>query len=293
MKTSNKILLAAMGTMLLLGTSFMLAARLSLVPNGEAIKGNDNTENVQRQVEEFSEIRINGPFQVKIEKGPPKIDIRAESNIIPNIITKVKGMELSVEIAEGTVLFPEQDIQIQINTPELELIRSLASKSILANGPFKSEQMKIIALGSGNIFLNSDSEELTVKNNGTSRIELKGKTQKAKLEINGTGDIEAYDLMAKTARTSINGSADMKLHIIDQLKAEINGMGTIYLKGKPKLQFNRNGVGKVKYVDYEPGEETQWEEEESDQEQKESEANAGETAGEPSEQDEAAGEPDK
>ena len=66
------------------------------------------------------------------------------------------------------------------------------------------------------------------------------------IEINGSGDVKAYDLLSDESSIEINGSGDVKVNVSYALEVEINGSGDVYYKGNVKeISSEINGSGKL------------------------------------------------
>jgi hypothetical protein len=86
-----------------------------------------------------------------------------------------------------------------------------------------------------------------VKVNGSGTIEVIGKTNtnKCLIDINGSGDINFFNNLTKSASCNINGSGSISASVQDSLDVKINGSGNVSYLGDPKIKSNISGSGKV------------------------------------------------
>ena len=89
-------------------------------------------------------------------------------------------------------------------------------------------------------------ESLRVGVNGASNITLAGAAKRADLTINGAADIKGFDLIAETARATINGAGGCEITATGTLDAEINGVGKIVYSGGPAVSKRVHGLGEVR-----------------------------------------------
>jgi len=76
-----------------------------------------------------------------------------------------------------------------------------------------------------------DSFSIDIK--GNANITVKGKVTAFDIKIDGTGDIDALRLSAKTSYISLLGSGFVKVNVQEYLNVNIDGMGTVLYDGDP------------------------------------------------------------
>jgi len=87
---------------------------------------------------------------------------------------------------------------------------------------------------------------LDIALNGACTLTLRGAAEEAALELNGAAAISAYELLAKSAAVTINGTGNCRITASDTLKAVVNGLGSITYDGEPVVSQSINGLGAVK-----------------------------------------------
>ena len=79
-----------------------------------------------------------------------------------------------------------------------------------------------------------------------------GATEELDIKINGTANVEALELAAKSVDIKVNGAGDIRVYALDKLKVKINGAGNVEYKGKPTdIQQKINGAGDVSEIEEE------------------------------------------
>ena len=74
--------------------------------------------------------------------------------------------------------------------------------------------------------------------NGSGDVMLRGpiRTESLTLHINGSGDIDTYQLHCLHVNATINGSGDIDCYASESINASINGSGDVDCSGHPKIQ---------------------------------------------------------
>ena len=86
---------------------------------------------------------------------------------------------------------------------------------------------------------------MIVEMEGTGDIELVGRTENLSVDIEGMGDLNAYDLQAEIATVIANDMGSAEVRVQRTLDATITDLGDIYYKGTPVIDSNISGSGKL------------------------------------------------
>ena len=95
--------------------------------------------------------------------------------------------------------------------------------------------------------MTTDANELQVDINGAGNATLVGRTKSLIATVDGSGNLNAFDLPADAARLDISGSGDAEVTISgNDLDVEISGAGSVYYKGTPSnIQSRISGAGEL------------------------------------------------
>ena len=94
-----------------------------------------------------------------------------------------------------------------------------------------------------------DTSDIDTKISGFGSINLSGSKKSHNIEISGSGDANAFELITKKTSVNINGSGDCKVNASENLDGKISGSGDVEYKGDPKVNFRGSGSGTLKSVD--------------------------------------------
>ncbi|WP_304350820.1 GIN domain-containing protein [Comamonas testosteroni] len=91
-----------------------------------------------------------------------------------------------------------------------------------------------------------DEIELEITGSGT--IRASGEVIRLNVDISGSGDVKAKELLASIAELRVSGSGDIKAQATQSLSARVSGSGDIKVWGNPAKRDTRvSGSGEIKF----------------------------------------------
>lgn len=110
-----------------------------------------------------------------------------------------------------------------------------------------SDLRKLEVTGSGDVDASKlDGDRLSVSDTGSGDIHLAGQVGDLAVTIDGSGELDATKLKAKRAKITVNGSGDAAVNVSDELDAKITGSGDISYIGSPTVTSDVSGSGSIK-----------------------------------------------
>jgi hypothetical protein len=235
-----------------------------------------------RELPEFEaiEVHISGEVQGQIGK-PTALEIAGDDNILPLVKTEVTDGRLAIRADRA--FKSEHALEITVTVADLKAaeisssgdlhIRGLDNESfglvVHGSGDLcaagKTEQLSVAVHGSGDmaasdlqagaasviIHGSGDAEvqvlgQLDAVIHGSGDLRAAGKAERLSASIHGSGDLAAYDLEAREASVSVNGSGDAKVNVTESLNVVIHGSGDVHYRGQPQVRQVVSGKGEVK-----------------------------------------------
>lgn len=195
--------------------------------DSEAINGSGNVITESRVVSGFDQVVVLGFGTLEIDvSGTESLEIEAEDNLLQYLLTEVKGTRLELSSEENVNLRPTEPVVYRITAAELSEIEILGSADVTTNG------------------IESEAFRLTI--NGAGDVELTGAVTDLDVVVNGSGDLDATDLIASGAEVSINGSGSAVVNATTSLDVAIAGSGSVAYIGDPQqLATSITGAGKI------------------------------------------------
>ncbi|MFC4231164.1 head GIN domain-containing protein [Parasediminibacterium paludis] len=213
------------------------------------IEGNGNLTKNVRTVDNFTSIGSGGSWDVIISYGTDKeVTIEADENLIPYIITEVKGGKLNIRTENYVNLKSKNKIKIYVSLTEITGISLAGSGNITGVGNFTNDDKTTFSVaGSGNINLDFKGiQKVGISIAGSGNVILKGKTEALGVSISGSGDAICKDLVADDVKVSIAGSGSAKVNASNGLKVSVVGSGDVFYTGTvTNISKSIAGSGKV------------------------------------------------
>ena len=198
-----------------------------LNPNCKTGKGEIITQ--VRKTDAFDQVVVEGSCNVHIlYDSIISVKVKDYQNIVDFMETNMIHNKLTISYKKFSCVTNSKS-EVFITLPHLKSLSVEGSGDIDVSGKFKEKQISAVISGSGDIkFIKSDTINFL------------------NAEINGSGNIIASEMPALSCQASINGSGDIRVNAIENLKANISGSGSILYKGKSQLDSKINGSGEIK-----------------------------------------------
>lgn len=210
----------------------------------EEITGNGILEKGNYTVDEFSEIEVNGQYNlILIQDTTWEVQVEAESNLFEFIDVYKQGNILFVETEDGFLFDLNEDIIVKVHHAGLSSVSHSDEGDI--KGFNEKEQMHLFLSGTNNVDVELYCSELDLSVSGDSELKLQGRADDAHITISKTAYLFAENLLIKNCWNTISGTGTEYINVSDNLHATISGTGQIYYLGNPLVYKNITGTGSV------------------------------------------------
>jgi hypothetical protein len=211
--------------------------------------GSGNIKKETRTLGEITGVISNGSADVTITEGTSdQIEIEADDDLLPSIVTRLSGGKLIIETARDikpTVF----RVRLQIKKATTFIVNG--SGNIKANGNFTGDNVHLGITGSGDIVFKSVSaQNIKIEIAGAGNITAEGKTEKIFAEIAGSGNVNCLGMESNASKVEVAGSGDVAISAEKALYVSITGSGDVSYRGNPTdLSTSVTGSGKIKRID--------------------------------------------
>jgi hypothetical protein len=227
---------------------FVLCSTPFFAQNKEKNRDGDASE--QREVRDFTRISTELAADIYIRQADTfSFVAKASEEALERMETRVKDGKLWITKPANWRFWNElEKVRIYITVPSLDDLIFSGAGNVYLKGHWKGDKMRIKLEGAYNLTaLDVEIEDLKVQLDGVGNIDIGGKAPKAQLTLNGTGSIDAYDLTIQNARCAVNGVGKLECNVVEELIADVSGMGSVRYRGEPKnVRSSVSGLGKVK-----------------------------------------------
>ena len=235
------------GIALLIIFSFACSLTSSLPAQTGTIMGSGDVATEERQLSNVDSVTLSMQGDLTIEIGDQeKIVIEAETNLLPYILTDVRGGSLEVHTRSGKDLQNTRPIHYYLTVKGLEGLRISSSGNITA--PQLNAQrfsVQVSSSGETNIAaLNADQLDVTISSSGNVTIGG-GEVAQQDITISSSGNLYAQDMVSQDANVRITSSGEAYVRVVNTLDVRTTSSGNVYYYGNPQVNVTNTSSGQV------------------------------------------------
>lgn len=173
----------------------------------------------------FTGLEIRSVIEVELAIGKTtKVELKGPADWLPRITTTVDHGVLVVDMPGKYKKIPK--LAITITTPSLTALTVSGVGNVHATG-----------LG---------GTTLAVDVSGTGQLELDGAVDAMTMDLSGSAQVDAKDLVTRATTLTISGTGSVDVHATKQIDIDISGVGSVTVYGKPaKVSKHVTGTGSI------------------------------------------------
>lgn len=200
-----------------------------------------------RQVKNFHEIEISGAFNVTLTQGSlEKLVIKADDDILPKIITEVKGGTLIIKFRNNTTINNSGKMNVELTFINLDGIDLSGAVRLSGTHPLKFTHLEIEGSGATNIKLDLTANKLDCDLSGASDIKLSGNVPEFFAELSGASNLDAEELKTRVCSLESSGASKARVNVSEMLSVEGSGASHVSYTGNPaSIDSNMSGASKL------------------------------------------------
>jgi len=208
--------------------------------------GSDKLVHQTRPVSGVHALDLRGPIDVVLKQGDAgRVTVHTDDNIADLIETPVVDGVLHVNIRTHASFKVKHPIGVTVEVPHLDAIKMQGSGDLNCS-QFDSDLLEITVIGSGDARFDAlHVGTLAVLVQGSGDVSLSGNAPQQGYVIEGSGDIDADELIGRNVAIRIAGSGDAKLMASETLSVEIAGSGDVSYRGDAVLKKTVHGSGDI------------------------------------------------
>jgi hypothetical protein len=192
-------------------------------------EGSGVVVNETRQVSDFSEVMFTGIGTLYITQGEDELlEIEAEDNIIPHIVTRVRGDQLEISFDSEsweTLIRPTEPIRYFLS------VRSIDEMNLSGLGDVELEDIQ--------------GERLVLTLSGAGRVTASGEVREQEINVTGAGSYDGADLRTERTDVNLSGAGSATVWASEFLDVNISGLGNVRYYGDPEVRETVSGLGNL------------------------------------------------
>jgi formylmethanofuran dehydrogenase subunit C len=231
---------------LLLITALIVATSCADAQFRRTIYGNGEVTKESRKTVSFNSIRVSTGINVYLTQGDQEsITVEADANLQEYIITEIKGGVLSVYTDAN--IRKSAAKKVHVTMKNIESIKTSSAGDVEGLTPISADILELATSSAGDINIEVKAREINASTSSSGDITLRGTADKFTGETSSAGDIKASGLTVKEAYLSASSAGDIKITVLERLKARASSAGDIYYMGNPKyVDVQSSSAGSVR-----------------------------------------------
>ena len=206
------------------------------VPSGDGIS------DIQfRTTEGFHSVELLTGGAVTLRSGTEvALRVEADRNLIDNLKTEVRDSVLRIYF-DREVNYRLTPL-IRVDVPGvLRRIRVVGGGLVSETNARNALQSEFRVEGTGSIQVQTGSiSQTTAQVVGLGAVNLVGQTDQLNVQVDGSGEVQALSLPARSAQAVVNGSGQVYVAASDSLVAAVYGSGKVFYSGSPRIRSLNN-----------------------------------------------------
>lgn len=203
-----------------------------------------------RVVKNFTKVEISGGFDVTLTQGnAEKLIVEAEDEILPKIITEVKGSTLVISLEKNTSIQNKTNLKINLTFVNLDMIDLSGAVKITGTNAMKFSNLEIEGSGATEINLNLSATRLDCDMSGASKITLTGNSPEFDIDLSGASNLDAEEFKTKSCKIESSGASKARIFATDSFEVSGSGASSIYYAGNPaSVKSDLSGASKLRKI---------------------------------------------
>ena len=166
---------------------------------------------------DFNRIVVSGIYNVRIRSGAD-YDVRVAGRI-PAL------RRAHFEVANNTLFVTHKKRRQGLNGQKRPLLAYISVPDL--------HEVRVSGVVEG-LVENVDAKNFTLDVGGVGDLKVTGRCDHLRTRLSGVGELNARDLICKTADVSVSGVGDASIHATQSLDAHVSGIGDLNCYGSPK-----------------------------------------------------------
>lgn len=235
-------------TLSLTSLLMLLTTLFTFAQSGEVSRAKPVTQ--QRSVGSFDRITVQNAIQVFITPGDPhQIELTSEADQLNEVITRVKGNELTIEVPKGKLLYDtyknakgqttrdSKPISVTLHVNTLRAIHLETACSLTIDTPVDVDQLTVVLRTASTLTTSLSLQTLWLSLDAASRANLSGSVSgEATLTLEGASRLQADALRLTNATIALSGSSQADVQVRETLRATADGVSRLTYSGNPTVQ---------------------------------------------------------
>jgi len=210
-----------------------------------ALQGRGNMVAREFSVANFTEINIDGEFQVVYRQSTThNVRVHMQENLF-EILQVESNDGLRISTTRPTRTDRGYTPRVYIYAPVLEAVNLAGAINASEWDTVHGAQFSVSVAGAATADMSLEVESVEIHVAGAGRFILNGNADSANITLTGAGNVEAENLQTKNAQVVISGAGNVDIAASETLNVTISGTGRVRYVGNPQVNRTIAGFGTV------------------------------------------------
>jgi hypothetical protein len=204
----------------------------------ETIYGSGNVVSDEREIENFTELKVSSGIDVIIRQGKEiSLELEADDNLHEAIITRV--VDNTLKIYTDKNIRRARSKKVYLVYTDLNSIRISSAGDVKGENTLEADHLDIDLSSAGDLDLDIEAEKVTCDISSSGDARLSGKADMLVASLSSAGDLYAYDLRTRKADVSCSSAGDARVYASEEFNLRSSSAGSIYYKGDGQVINSR------------------------------------------------------
>lgn len=205
----------------------------------------DNWISKEYSISNFSSIYLEGGYKVYLSQGDKaSLTVKTTNEDMFDVLEVSSwGDELSLVMNRDYLSY--RRIRLYITVKDLDQLKAEGGLSLESDGYLDLKDIKLHVQGGAKVDLKMKAREVDVIGEGGVLVSLSGVADELSVKLSGAGHVNADELKAEDVRIEIEGVGTASVYATDELYTKIEGVGKVWYKGNPSVTKDIEGLGSV------------------------------------------------
>lgn len=200
------------------------------------------------EIEDFTDIEINSPLNVKIKKGDRySVIVNGRKSDVDNIVFDKTGQVLSIDY-KGKMIKSDKirdEIKVYMIVPHLVDLEFGGASKVYIDG-FKEDYMDIHLTGAAYLDINAEVTSLVAKIEGASKLDMRGQGDRLEVSVLGASKFNGFDFNVSELQIETHSASTAHVFAENLLQIKTQGASSVVYKGDAKVEIEKSGTSSVR-----------------------------------------------
>jgi hypothetical protein len=209
---------------------------------GDSVTGNGQVVEETRDIGNFHGLKVSSGIDVYIAQGDDEyLRLEADENLMEHIRTEVIDGQLKIYTDVNIRMAKSKKVYLRYR--ELRSIHISSAGDVKGENTLHAGHLELNLSSAGDLRLEVIADEIDLDISSSGSASLAGKTGYLDAGLSSAGNLNAFDLEARSADVSVSSAGDARIWVTDEARFKCSSAGDIVYKGDPKIVESSTSSG--------------------------------------------------